>query len=197
MPIRKATARDIKNFLNTYTSYSESSIKKLYQLLNQTFRRAIERNYIIRNPISFEEAKRPKSAKITEKVEALTIEEEKKLIKALSCEINALKDACLLMLFTGMRVGEVLALKWENISDKNISIKKSLTRDESGKVIVGEKVKTYTSDREIPITETIQKILTNISRENDYLFNATPRNVQSYLENYSSHVKTYLCNSLH
>lgn len=182
MPIRKATARDIKNFLNTYTSYSESSIKKLYQLLNQTFRRAIERNYIIRNPISFEEAKRPKSAKITEKVEALTIEEEKKLIKTLSCEINALKDACLLMLFTGMRVGEVLALKWENISDKNISIKKSLTRDESGKVIVGEKVKTYTSDREIPITETIQKILTNISRENDYLFNATPRNVQSYLE---------------
>lgn len=182
MPIRKATARDIKNFLNTYTSYSESSIKKLYQLLNQTFRRAIERNYIIRNPISFEEAKRPKSAKITEKVEALTIEEEKKLIKALSCEINVLKDACLLMLFTGMRVGEVLALKWENISDKNISIKKSLTRDESGKVIVGEKVKTYTSDREIPITETIQKILTNISKENDYLFNATPRNIQSYLE---------------
>lgn len=177
-----STARDIKNFLNTYTSYSESSIKKLYQLLNQTFRRAIERNYIIRNPISFEEAKRPKSAKITEKVEALTIEEEKKLIKALSCEINVLKDACLLMLFTGMRVGEVLALKWENISDKNISIKKSLTRDESGKVIVGEKVKTYTSDREIPITETIQKILTNISKENDYLFNATPRNIQSYLE---------------
>lgn len=79
MSIRKATARDIKNFLNTYTSYSESSIKKLYQLLNQTFRRANERNYIIRNPILFEEAKRSKSAKITEKVEGINIEEEKNL----------------------------------------------------------------------------------------------------------------------
>ena len=79
MSIRKATARDIKNFLNAYTSYSESSIKKLYQLLNQTFRRANERNYIIRNPILFEEAKRPKSAKITEKVEGINIEEEKNL----------------------------------------------------------------------------------------------------------------------
>lgn len=86
------------------------------------------------------------------------------------------------MLFTGMRVGEVIALRWVNITDKNIRIKKSLTRDESGKVIIGEKVKTYTSDREIPITETIKKILGNIAKEDDYLFNATPRNAQSYLE---------------
>ena len=79
MSIQKITAKDIKDFLNDNVSYSESTLKKIYQLLGQTFRRAIERNYIIRNPITFEEARKPKSSKENSKVEALTINEEKKL----------------------------------------------------------------------------------------------------------------------
>ena len=95
MPIQKVTARNIKNFLNDNTDYSDSSLKKIYQLLGQTFKRAVERNYIIRNPITFEEARKPKSSKKKTKVEALTIDEEKRLISALSCEKSKYKPIIL------------------------------------------------------------------------------------------------------
>ena len=43
MPIQKVTAKNIKDFLNNNTHYADSTLKKIYQLLGQTFKRAIER----------------------------------------------------------------------------------------------------------------------------------------------------------
>lgn len=138
MLIQEITAKNIKDFLNDNTNYSESTLKKIYQLLVQTFKRAIERNYIIRNPITFEEAQKRKSNKETSNVEALTIEEEKKLILTLSNETTIYKYIILLMLFTRMRAGEVLALKWSSIKDDYIYVETTLTKDEDGKVILGK-----------------------------------------------------------
>ncbi len=187
MPIRKITAKNIKNFLQSNTHYSESSIKKVYQLLGQTFRRAADRGYITRNPMMSEEAKRPKSDKNIGKVEALTINEEIKLINALSSDTSIYKNIILLMLFTGMRVGETLALSWSDIDKKYIRVTQTLTRDDDGKVILGEKTKTPTGMRQITITDNIKKILDNIPKTNDFLFpNITPRNVQDFLTNFNA-----------
>lgn len=187
MPIRKITAKNIKDFLQSNTHYSESTIKKVYQLLGQTFRRAVERNYIIRNPMLFEETKRPKSDKESEKVEALTIGEEKKLLKALSSETSIYKSIILLMLFTGMRVGEVLALSWDDIDKKYINVKQTLTRDDDGKVILGEKTKTPKGIRQLTITNNVKKILDNIPKDNNFLFpNITPRAVHDYMTRFNA-----------
>lgn len=70
MPIQKASAKNIKDFLSDNTHYADSTLKKIYQLLGQTFKRAIERNYIVKNPITYEEARKPKSNKKSQKVEA-------------------------------------------------------------------------------------------------------------------------------
>lgn len=186
-PIQKVTATSIKNFLNNNTNYSDSSLKKIYQLLGQTFRRAIERNYIIKNPMLFEEAKKPKSSKGNGKVEALTIEEEKKLIKALSSETSTYKYIILLMLFTGMRVGEVLALKWSNINSNCIEIKQTLTRNEKGIYVLGKTTKTSNSLRTIIITPLIQEILEQIPKTDDFLFpSIPPRTFANYLEKFNA-----------
>lgn len=186
-PIRKITAKDIKNFLQSKTHYSESTIKKVYQLLGQTFRRAIERGYIIRNPMLFEETKRPKSDKKSEPVEALSIEEEKKLLKGLSNESGIYKSVVLLMLFTGMRIGETLALNWDDIDKKYINVKQTLTRDDDGKIIMGDKTKTPKGIRQLTITNNIKKILDDIPKTNNLLFpNTTPRNIQDYLVNFNA-----------
>lgn len=182
MPIQKITAKNIKDFLNDNTVYADSTLKKIYQLLGQTFKRAVERNYIVRNPITFEEARKPKSSKESSKVEALTIEEEKRLIIALSNETSIYKHIILLMLFTGMRVGEVLALKWTSINDNFIIVKQSLTKDEEGKVILGKSTKTENSIRQIPINNIITEILTTIPHNTNLLFpNITPRSTHNFL----------------
>ena len=41
--------KQIKDFLNSKTSYSNSVLQKIFQLLGQTFRRAVDRNYINKN----------------------------------------------------------------------------------------------------------------------------------------------------
>lgn len=189
MPIQEITAKNIKDFLNDNTDYADSTLKKIYQLLGQTFKRAVERNYIIRNPITFEEARKPKSSKESSKVEALTIDEEKKLILALSNEITIYKPIILLMLFTGMRVGEVLALKWSSINDDYIYVETTLTKDEDGKVILGKdkKTKTKTSIRQIQKNDIIEEILSNIPHTNKFLFpNITPRSTHDFITKFNA-----------
>lgn len=187
MPIQKITAKNIKVFLSDNTNYSESSLKKIYQLLGQAFKRAIERNYILRNPITYEEAKKPKSSKKNAKVEALSIEEEKKLISALSNELSLYKPIILLMLFSGMRVGEVLALKWDCITDNYIDVKQSLTKNEDGQVILGDETKTETSVRQIPINNILKDIIAEIPYNGVFLFhNITPRMVHKFLTNFNA-----------
>lgn len=187
MPIQKVTAKNIKIFLNDNTNYADSTLKKIYQLLGQAFKRAVERNIIIKNPITYEEARKPKSNKESSKVEALTIDEEKKLISSLSNETTLYKPIILLMLFTGMRIGEVLALKWNCINKDSITIHQSLTRDDYGKVILGEKVKTKKSQREIPINNIIKEILNYIPKNSTLLFpDITPRSTHTFLNNFNA-----------
>lgn len=193
LPIQKITAKQIKDFLNSKTSYSNSVLQKIFQLLGQTFRRAVDRNYINKNPMLYEEVKRPKSSKKDREVISLSVEEEKQLIEALSLENKDYKNIVLLMLFTGMRIGEVLAIKCSDIDLKEHSlyINSTLTRDISDNTILGETTKTQNSKRIITITENIEKILqdslNNIYKnEYDLLFYdekgfITPSEVNNYL----------------
>lgn len=187
MPIQKITAKNIKDFLNDNTDYADSTLKKIYQLLGQSFKRAIERNYIMKNPITFEEAQKPKSSKKSSKVEALTIDEEKKLISSLSNDSSLYKPIILLMLFTGMRVGEVLALKWDCITNDYINIKQSLTKDEDGKIILGNDTKTENSIRQLPINNILEEIFIEVPKTDEFLFpDTTPRMVHKFLTNFNA-----------
>lgn len=159
MPIQKIKAKDIKDYLKTTTKYANSTIEKIYQLLGQTFRRAIERNYIIKNPMQFEEVKKPKSNKLDKEVVSLSIEEEKKLLEVLSNQTSPYINIILLMLFTGMRIGEVLAIKLNDIDNDYIYVSQTMTRDENDKTILGTKTKTFNSKRPIIINTTTKKIL--------------------------------------
>lgn len=201
MSIQKITPKMIKDYLQTTTKYAQTTIDKIYQLLGQAFRRAIDRKYIVFNPMLTEEVKKPKSDKVTKKVEALTVEEENKLINVLTTseKDHEYRNIILLMLFTGMRIGEVLALKYDNIQSSINSncffIDDSLTRDDEDNTILREnpKTKTKKSMRWIDVTPEVKTILQNCL--NNYAINPlnllfydyqdnriiTPGEVNSYL----------------
>lgn len=161
MSIQKIKAKDIKDYLKTTTIYANSTIEKIYQLLGQTFRRAIERDYIVKNPMLFEEVKKPKSDKQDKEVISLSIEEEKKLLEVLSIQNSPYKNIILLMLFSGMRIGEVLAITLNDIDENYIYVSQTMTRDENDRTILGNKTKTAKSKRSIIINTTIKNILNN------------------------------------
>ena len=150
LKIQKVTPQELQNFMNSKKHYANSYIDKIYELLGSIFKEAINRDYIYKNPLN--RVLKPKSEKQDKKVEALTIEEQKQFLEAVKGETY--EDILLIALYTGMRIGELLALTPDDVDlDKNIiNINKTLTKTKDGKVVLGKTTKTYNSCREIPIT---------------------------------------------
>ena len=153
--IEEITEEDIQKYLNTLKNYSNSSIKKFYELLSQAFRSAYERDYIKLNPMK--NVIRPKSNKKDKKVRALTIEEQEKFTDYLinqDIKNTPYKNVFLIQMFTGMRIGEVLALKITDIdlAHNIIKVEHTISVDAEEKTIIKDTPKSFNGMREIPLS---------------------------------------------
>lgn len=175
-PIQKVSISQIKkalpNFVELETidaktnekvakKYSQNVIDKLYMLLTKGFKIATSERIIPYNIMENESIQKPKSKKENKKVEALTIEEQKKLVSILENSNYKYKDIILLALYTGIRIGEVLALSRSNIDLKanTIQIERTLTKDKNNKIILGSKTKTKTGQRTIYLSNSATLVL--------------------------------------
>ena len=168
--IRETTATDIKTFLGSITNYSNSSIKKQYAMLKQTFNEAVQRKIVKENPMQF--IKMPKSKQKKLKVRAFTDSERTKLYNILITHDIPYKEQMLLMLFSGMRMGEINALRLSdvkfNVQSINhintfgiISVSKTISRGKKGEAILSDTTKTEAGQRDIPITKPVYDLITN------------------------------------
>ena len=148
--------------------YSLNVIKKNKHLIAQFFDYAIDNKWVTENPTRkiLIKIKDRKIYSGQEKYKALTPEARTKFLEALNKdEANFLKPMCILLLFAGLRIGEVCALQWKNVNFKNktLKIERGITQipkfDSEGNVlsrvtVVGD-TKTTCSVREIPITDIV------------------------------------------
>lgn len=161
--VNKIKDIEIQKYLNTFIeTYSNSSISKIYGELRQTFEYLYNLGFIKVNPMLG--VIKPKSMKECKKRRAMTLDEEKKFLKYLkSVTITEYKykNVFLIQLFMGLRIGEVLALNIEDIDFESniIKVNKTLTVDENGKIICGNKTKTEAGFRSVPINSKIIKDL--------------------------------------
>lgn len=156
MKIQDITKDDIQEFLNSIKDLSDSYIKKIYEQFVQAYRRAEIKKYITYNPMY--EVIKPKSNKQTKIVEALDINIQKLLTKYLSnvsIKKEPYKNIFLIQMYMGLRIGGVLALSIENIDleDKKLYVKRTLTNDKEFAIILGNKTKTYSGNRTLPIPD--------------------------------------------
>ena len=75
MNIQKINYRNIQDFFNTLTDYSNSYIEKITITLKLIFKEALKRDYIYKNPL--DNVIIPRSNKKDKKVESFSIEEQK------------------------------------------------------------------------------------------------------------------------
>lgn len=207
-PIQRITASEIKEDLPNFTEYSQNTINKDFALLKKGFEIAINERILLYNIMNL--IAKPKSKKETIPVEALTIEEEKALIKYLNSTAHEYNDAILFMLYTGIRVGECLALTYDNINlkDKTLTIQRTLTRDEKDRVILGKQPKTQKGKRTIIMSSQAITIATRIKNKAKIpnIYNlifydngfVSPSAVNSYLHriNNSQHISPKLHNHM-
>ena len=180
LPIQKVTNNQISSELLNITYYSNSIISKIYGLLSTTYNQAIIHNLVKTNPFLIKDAiLRVKSNKEDKKIEALTIDEQKAFINELEKTKDEYKDIFYIALYTGARIGEILALFSSNINLETnyITINKTLTKNENEKPVVGKTTKTYAGTREIPITQKLLPVISKYASNKDELIFSKNNNV--------------------
>lgn len=152
--IEEIDAEELQGYFNTLKDYSNSYIKKIYEQFTQAFKYAMDKGYISRNPMI--DVIKPKSNKKDKVVRALEVEEQQQLTDFLinkTLKECPYKNAFLIQMYMGLRIGEVLALRNSDIDLRHnlLRVDKTLTTDKNEKVIMGETTKTYAGIRDLPI----------------------------------------------
>lgn len=93
----------------------------------------------------------------------LSQEEQKKLVGYLMQDLDPCKLGVLVALYTGLRVGELCALKWEDIEDNSLTVRRTMQRlkneTSNGTELHVGSPKTKTSLRTIPIPSFLLELI--------------------------------------
>lgn len=151
MGLAQITRADTQRLLNAMAGKSKSGIKKCRLLMVEIFDSAVDDDLIIKNP-----AKRLRLPKGTEKV-VLPMDSSK--IGPMTAHCLADPDGLLplMLLYTGMRRGEALALRWRDIGENEITVNGSLTFQGNAGVI--GPTKTAAGHRSVPLLPPLREKL--------------------------------------
>lgn len=107
-------------------AYSGTTLQKTHAFLSMLFGKAVDYEYVAKNPL--DKVERPKRD-TAEKV-SLTPEQAQSVFRrATDNPLEAKTVGMLLCLGCGLRISEMLALKWEDYSNGAISVNKSLEKN--------------------------------------------------------------------
>lgn len=170
IPIPRITARQIDDFLMSVSDYSSSKIRCFYSLLNIAFAEAEALEIVDVNIMKSLEVRCPKSSQTPRKARSFTESEEKRFIKALTeykSNGHTYRIQMLLELYCGMRIGEINALKPEdiNLNKGYICVNRTVSKDLNGEAILSETTKTAAGQRTVPINRFMIPLLEEALRE--------------------------------
>lgn len=163
---------------------SDSVKKSVYCVANQILIFAA-REYSVRVPVLKLEA----SKQNKEPVETFTKQEQARLLTCIYDNLDLFKIAFLLCLYTGIRLGELCALKWTDFDfdDRTVTVNRTVQRiavnGHTTKTILMETApKSASSKRTIPLTTEILGLLKELKGDQPYVFGGNepmePRTMQ-------------------
>ena len=130
-------------------------------------------------------------------IEIMNRTEQARLIQFLHNDMNISKAGIYLCLFTGLRLGEICSLKWDDIDQERglLRVNRTVQRIESKEgpaktTLLETPPKSVFSKREIPISDTLLSLLTAFRQEGqEYVLQ---KNKPMEPRTYQNHFKKYL-----
>ena len=143
------------NTVNSHITVIQSSLEMAFVL-------GLVKDY------TMDKVKRPKPEE--RKIYPFTTEEQKTIEKAVMSDKRDKMKGIIICLYTGMRIGELMALEWEDIDFLNMKLTVTKTchdgNDENGNYTrITNDPKTETSNREIPIPKQIMPVLKEMKKK--------------------------------
>lgn len=171
---------------------AEKTVKDISIILKGSLKKAINEGKMKHIELTFHY---PKS-NIEKKIYILTKKEQNKITDYVIDNLSSKNIGLLISLYSGIRIGELCALKWEDIDFKKslICINKTMQRiyikdksDNTSKIIITSP-KTKNANREIPINKNFLELLKKVkSSKNNYVLTGTekfiePRSYRKHFE---------------
>ncbi len=193
--IKSVTEDEIEDFvIDCITQFhlTQKAYSNLRTIIYGIFKRARKKKYIqfgITEVINNMDMSRKifKSSRKADYEEVFNDEEFEKLEKGLMEDIDLANLGLLLMLFTGIRVGELAVLKWDDYDGSSIKIQRTETRykDKTGKYSyeVKETPKTEAGIREVVIPPQCKWIIRKMRCINPfgvYMFEKNGNRIKTY-----------------
>jgi integrase len=146
--LKKLSAAHVQGFYRDRLDHglSPSTVHKMHAILHKALSQALKWHMVPRNVTEAVSPPRP----APKEMRPLTSEEARRLLQ--EARGNRLEALYVLAVTTGMRQGELLALRWQDVDIENgvVSVRRTLTRNDRG-IEMGEP-KTKKSRRSIRLT---------------------------------------------
>ena len=158
-PINRIETKDVQEFLNARRHLSEKYLQEMLIVIKSIFESARRDGHVRENPATDKRIVIPSKKKTVRK--ALELDEMRDILLSLEKLEEMDRRYMMMLLFTGMRRGEVLGMKWEDVDlKKNVfHIERSVTYPKGKNGYEIGKPKTESGIRDVPISPELMKVL--------------------------------------
>lgn len=153
-----------KGNVATKKGLASSTVNTIITVIQSSLKTAVLSGYIEKNVA--ESVRRPKIK--SKEIECFTVAEQKKMESAALCDKRMKMAGIVLCLYTGLRIGELLALTWEDVDLKSglIAVNKACHDkiEKNGTARIVELPKTPSSKRIIPVPKQLLPVLRQLKK---------------------------------
>lgn len=172
LKIKRVEVEDLREVQRAlFESRSAQTVNDYMALIKHILKDALKERIIDYNPgDAIENLKRERERARDTVHRALTHEEQARFFHSPRLEESFYNNIFRFAILTGMRSGEIGALKYKDIRGGKIHIERTLTRTEAGGYEIGSDAKTTAGRRTIPITDDIKNLLEKQKAINEMLY---------------------------
>ncbi len=153
-----------KGNVATKKGLASSTVNTIITVIQSSLKTAVLSGYIEKNVA--ESVRRPKIK--SKEIECFTVAEQKKMESAALCDKRMKMAGIVMCLYTGLRIGELLALTWEDVDMKSglIAVNKACHDkiEKNGTARIVELPKTPSSKRIIPVPKQLLPVLRQLKK---------------------------------
>ena len=168
LPLDEIKPMQLQAFFNAFAKqYSKSYIDKMRVMVKSLFRTACENDLCQKDPTA-----RVRIPCVDEqKREAFTSEEMRVIVQyAMEYCNQRIGVAIITLLFTGLRRGELLGLKWDDLHEDSLTVNRDVFLANGRPCVEEGKAKTKSSIRVVPLLPEINHLIHSLPRLGEYIF---------------------------
>lgn len=169
--IESITPETVKDLIKMREISSESLIRSIYCVINQVLVFAQNNHIAVTTTV-----KRERAARSAKPVEVMKHAEQVRLFEILYSDMDRYKLGILLCLSTGLRLGEICALKWSDIDVNgqllyvNRTVQRIAVEDGSSKTkLLESEPKSIFSKRLIPLSDEMTRLIREFYTDGEYV----------------------------